>query len=543
MPLFELETSPKGRMRVFVRAQLPFLIGMVFVAVMVALSAPDLDHPPLLLAAYAVALASSAAAAAVPWERHNRAWMITIAVADIIAVALMRAELVSVLPSAGMLAIFPILWLAYGFPWYGIVVAVLGAGFITSFTFVVRDVWPTDFLAWANVITLPAIIIAVAVVVFVAAGHLRRGAARLATAHAEQATALREAEDAQLLTRSILQTVDAGIGFYDAENRLVVSNRHAEEMSALSGGRLDREPFAGDEVRGADRVTPLPYAEQVIPKALRGELGDQHLEWLGPVGRQIAIAASSRRVYRDDGVLLGTVIVALDVTELADAVEVREQFLRTVSHELRTPLTSIIGFLDLIEDALEDRDTKLRNYLQVVSRKMQDLMERISEMLSAASLDQPLTFHAADLVDIAASAVAKAEPLTVGREMTVRIHAPQRLQASADASRLQRAVYEVLTNALKFGETGSRVDVHVTDEAGRARITVVNRGYGITASELPRIFDRFYRTPFARAQAIQGFGLGLAVAKNIVAGHGGEIVVDSTPGETTSVAVEVPLAR
>ncbi|MBZ4487899.1 PAS domain-containing sensor histidine kinase [Microbacterium sp. cx-55] len=540
MPLFELEASRSGRRRVFLRAQLPFLLGALFLALVTWFALPDDALSPLMVGGYVLAFAASVAALWVPWEQFARPWMMSVAVIDMAAVALIRAELLPDLPAVTMLAVFPIFWLAYGFPWYGIVVAVLGAVFMTSFGFFVGNTWPTTPIEWARLITLPVLIVGVAVVVYIAARHLRRNSARVRAAQHDQEIALRAAQDAEALALSILNTVSAGVAFYDADGRLDVANELAHRMVGMVGFRLDEPPYAGDNVLAADRRSEIPYADQIIPRALRGETIEDHVEWLGPPDAQVAIMASARRVYRDDGEVLGTVVVAYDVTELADAIEVREQFLRTVSHELRTPMTSITGFLDLIDEAVSPENERLHGYIQIVTRKTDDLVDRIGELLAANDDERPLARSDVDLVPAILRAVDDTRTAASRRGMTVALDAPATLAARVDLPRLTDAVTELLTNAVKFGDDGTAITVRVGRVDDRITVAVTNRGVGITHAEQRRIFDRFYRTASARSRAVQGFGLGLTNAREVVAAHGGHILIDSVPDAATTFTIDIP---
>jgi signal transduction histidine kinase len=543
VPLFEVERSARGRHRVFLRAQFPFLVGAAFVALMTALALPQAVLAWTTLTGYALVILASIAALWVPWERYRSMWMITIAIADLLAVALIRAELVSALPSVTILAMFPILWLAYGFDWLGIVVAVLGAVFITSFGFGYgANTFPATALEWARIVTLPTLIVGVAIIVFVAARQLRRNAKRLADARAAQDIALRQAQDAETIARSILNTVTAGVAYYDVEGRLQAANDLAHRMVEMVGFRLDEPPYAGDNVLAADRTSTIAYENQIIPRALRGEVIEEHVEWLGPPDAQVAIMASARRVRRDDGELIGTVIVAYDVTELADAIEVREQFLRTVSHELRTPITSITGFLDLIDDALDPAEVRLRGYLDVVTRKTNDLLDRVSDLLTANDDDRPLRLVDVDLVPVVQGAVDRVRELADSRGSAIGVRVPDALSARVDPERFSDALAELVTNAVKFGEPGAPVRVELERQGDRITASVSNSGVGITRAEQTRIFDRFYRAPYARSQAIQGFGLGLTKVKAAVTAHGGHVRIESESGGRTTFTMDIPAA-
>jgi signal transduction histidine kinase len=540
MPLFEVEATRAGRHRVFVRAQLPLLLGTTFVGVSTAIALPSAYGSLMLPLGLIVIALASLAAYVVPWERANPSWLISVAVTDIVGVAFMRAELLSFVPSVGMLVIFPILWLAYGFRREVVLVAIAGACFVTTFPFVHNGVWPSNGVAWLNVITLPVLIMGVAVVVNFAASQLRRNAQKLAVANREQAATLRRALDNEILSRSILDTVNAGVAFYSSDNELVLSNQLARDMTRAVGFELDEPPYAGEDVLAADRTTPIPLEDQIIPRALRGELIDDHMEWLGPPQQQVAILASSRQVLREDGELLGTVVLAYDITELAAAIAVREEFLGTVSHELRTPLTSVLGYLELIGDELDDSQVEARSYLDIVRRNMSNLTDRITDMLGAATTEVALLPATTDVAALIAASADRAADRAAARRITIVNSASTPAVAVVDAEKLAQALDELVTNAIKFSPPGSTVTLSHSTDADGLRISVADDGPSMTRGEQARAFDRFYRAQNARDQAVQGFGLGLFVVKKIVDAHGGTVSIDQASGVGTRMTMTLP---
>ncbi|KQR84736.1 sensor histidine kinase [Microbacterium sp. Leaf179] len=540
MPLFEMEVSPRGRFRVFLRAQLPFTLGVAFLVGVAGLAVPSIATTGVVVAGLAVTLVATLAALVVPWERLPLAWMMAVAGLDMLAVALLRAELLALFPSVTILAIFPVLWLAYGFPWYGMAVAVFGAGFITSFRFAYVGAWPANAVEWVTVVTLPTFIVGVAVIVFVAARHLRRNSRRLADSYRGQAAALEEARDAETVASAIVDTVSAGVAFYGPTDQLEVANTRAHRFAELGGFDLDTRPFAGPHVLAADRATPIPPRAQVLPRALSGEAVVDELQWWGAAGTQAAVLVSSSRLRRPDGRILGTVVVIHDVTELAEAIEVREEFLHTVSHELRTPLTSITGFLDLIDEAIDPEQVTLRRYVDVATRRTADLTQRVGELFAAGESEKTLRPASVDLVDVVAAAVRGVASLAETHAHTIETTSTGPSHAHADRAQLVVAIRELLTNAVKFGIPSRPITVAHGVCEGRVRIAVTNTGPGIGRAEQRRAFDRFYRTPLARSREIQGFGLGLTNVRSIALAHGGTVHIDSVPGEFTTVTLDLP---
>lgn len=541
MPVVEVR-SPRGRRAVFVRTQLPFLLGLVYVAVAVGILQPSLLETAVSIVGFSVGLVATVLAAFVPWERFSSRWLLSVAVLDVVAVALLRAEFVQVLPGATLLAVFPMVWAAYSFGGVGISLAVLGSAFIVAFRFVYVGSAPQSAAEWANTITLPLAIVAFALTAFLAARRLGVRESQLARAVRAQSEALAEARDAEALVSGILDTVTSGVAFYDGDGRLEVANAAAHELARAAGFRLDQPPYGGDNVLAADRVTPIPRDEQFVPRALRGELIRNHLAWLGPPEQQVAVLASSNQVRRRDGSVQGTVVVAHDVTGLADAIEVREQFLRTVSHELRTPLTGVTGFLALIDDAVGHEDPKLRQYVDVVNRRAADLLDRVTDLVAATGCDRDLRFAEVDIREIVDAAARRIAKLADARSTPVHVAHAARVQVRADRDRLEEAVAEILTNAVKFGEPESPVSVTCRAHEDRVRVAVSNEGVGLSHAEQRRVFDRFYRTAHARSRAVQGYGLGLTRVRAIVNAHAGHVHIESDPGERTTVTVELPVA-
>lgn len=540
MPLFELERSRVGRLRVFTRAQLPFTVGALLVFVALAIGAPASLSTPLVCAAALLTLVSTMATALLPWERVSPSWLLVVAVADIVAVALLRAEVIWLMPGVSMLAIFPILWIAYGFPPVAFVAAVGATALMTSLPFVVRGSWPTTPLDWVNVFTLPGLILAIAVVVNIAAEHLRRRGARLRALHEERARALTRAHDNELVLRTVLDTVRSGVVLYDDAGRLVLANRTAEELSRAMGFSLSEPPYAGDAVLAADRSTPVPHHEQLIPRALRGESTSDTVEWVGPASAQRAILADSDRVRRADGTLLGTLVAAHDVTELADAAQIRQDFLRTVSHELRTPLTSVTGYLDLLTDHVRDDDPAATRYLSMVERNVLVLTDRINELLAAASTDTEVSPRPVTLSELIASAVRAVSPRAENRGSSIQQIGATADRVVLDPVRIRQSLEELLVNAVKFSPPASAVVIgQRVDESG-VQIVVSDSGPGLSSAERTRVFDPFYRTDYARQNAIQGFGIGLSVVRNAVVAHGGRVRVGASASGGTAMAIALP---
>jgi signal transduction histidine kinase len=224
---------------------------------------------------------------------------------------------------------------------------------------------------------------------------------------------------------------------------------------------------------------------------------------------------------------------------------VKDQFVSQVSHELRTPLTSIRGFLAMLldDDASELSAAERDEYLAVIDRNAGRLLRLVEDLLFMAQMDEgrfELDKTEFDLVEVLAEAVEAARPLAHKRQIELRDQSESKVRLLGDRDRVAQVIDNLLSNALKFTPEGGEVTVDIARSNGSARLVVADTGVGMRRDEVRRLFERFYRTDTATAQAIPGTGLGLSICKAIVEAHGGAISADSRPGLGTSLIIELP---
>jgi hypothetical protein len=330
------------------------------------------------------------------------------------------------------------------------------------------------------------------------------------------------------------------MAFYDTHERLVLANDLAERAVKAAGFRLDQPPYAGANVRRSDNQTPIPLEEQVIPRALRGDLSNHEMEWLGPPGNQTAVVAAAQRVLRSDGTLWGTLIAAHDVTDLARSLQVREEFIATVSHELRTPLTAILGYLEILDDELDEREGRVPRTLRTIERAALRLQERVTELLDTADRRRRLDVQSTDVSGLALgmSSTFGEQAKAAGIQLSVQADPPQ--WAVVDARRVEQALENLVSNALKYTGPGGHVNITVGGLDDAVQVAVADTGIGMSSDEVVQAFDSFWRADSARQGAVQGIGIGLTLVREIVDAHHGFVDLTSRPGEGTTVTVTFP---
>jgi two-component system OmpR family sensor kinase len=220
------------------------------------------------------------------------------------------------------------------------------------------------------------------------------------------------------------------------------------------------------------------------------------------------------------------------------------RFIADASHELRTPLTSVRG---LAEYGLQQGDDASREELLrlmgLVAREAGRMGQLVDDLLLLARFDagRALDRRPVDLASIAAEAVQQARIVAVGRP--IKLDAAEPVIVDADAGRLRQIIDNLIGNAIQHTLPETPVAVTVASEAGRGRLTVADRGPGLTQEQASHVFERFYRTDDARTRTRGGAGLGLAIAASLTAAHGGELTADTRPGEGAAFQLSLPLAQ
>jgi signal transduction histidine kinase/CHASE3 domain sensor protein len=232
------------------------------------------------------------------------------------------------------------------------------------------------------------------------------------------------------------------------------------------------------------------------------------------------------------------------VAELRDLDHTKTAFLATVSHELRTPLTSISGFLELLRDTdagpLTDEQARMVDVIERNANRLRNLIEDLLTLSRVEAGTFKTVRQPVDVTELIQNAV-RTMPPTSGANLSIRVECPtDPLVAMVDPYQLDRVVLNLLSNALKFSPGGGHVTVRVREVDDDLLLSVSDTGIGIPVSEQQELFNRFYRASNAVTQSIPGTGLGLTIVRTIVANHGGQVTLHSTPGEGTTVTIRLP---
>ncbi|MBQ2793059.1 MAG: HAMP domain-containing histidine kinase [Oscillospiraceae bacterium] len=238
--------------------------------------------------------------------------------------------------------------------------------------------------------------------------------------------------------------------------------------------------------------------------------------------------------------------LAQEFNHMAEALARNENmnrsFVANVSHELKTPMTTIAGFVDGILDGTIPQEQHGK-YLAVVSVEVKRLSRMVRSMLDLAKIEagemklNPAQF---DMNGTVCQVIFSFETAIENKRLDIRGLDVDKVMVSADPDLMHQVVYNLIENAVKFVNEDGYIEVKYHTDNDRTLVAIRNSGAGIASGELPKVFERFYKTDRSRSQDKSGVGLGLYIVRTVIQLHGGEIHVSSKEGEYTEFAFSIP---
>ncbi len=252
--------------------------------------------------------------------------------------------------------------------------------------------------------------------------------------------------------------------------------------------------------------------------------------------RDVTALHASNEALRQNEQRLREALAASDIANRA-----KDEFLAMLGHELRNPLSPMAVAVHVMRlRGLESRE------LDVLDRQVTHLTRLVDDLLDVSRIRRgkiELRKEHVDLADVVARAVEMVSPLLEQRRHALSVVAPRGIFVDVDAARIAQVVSNLLTNAAKYSDPGTRIELFVERVAGVARVRVVDQGVGIEPEMVERIFSLFVQRPQTLERAQGGLGLGLAIVKSLVEMHGGSVRASSDgPGKGSEFAFELPIS-
>lgn len=225
-----------------------------------------------------------------------------------------------------------------------------------------------------------------------------------------------------------------------------------------------------------------------------------------------------------------------EIFQLQQLEKYRREFIGDVSHELKTPIFNIQGYiLTLLDGGLEDKSIN-RQYLERSEKSINRLISIVNDLESISRLESgelKLELKRLDIIRVLKESLEEHEMLSKKRKISLK--AVKSFEKSvfvlADKEKIREVIDNLLVNSIKYGKEKGHVDIEVIDMDDNIMVEISDNGIGISAKDLPRIFERFFRTDKSRSREMGGTGLGLSIVKHIIEAHNQSINVQSKAGK------------
>lgn len=238
--------------------------------------------------------------------------------------------------------------------------------------------------------------------------------------------------------------------------------------------------------------------------------------------------------------------LAMALNNMAQSLSVsestRRSFIANISHELKTPMTSIAGFIDGILDGTIPPE-KEKHYLNIVSGETKRLSRLVKTMLNLSRIEAgEMKIHTSkmNIVDTICQTVFSFEQQIDKKKLTIKGIDHEKVMVEADPDLIHQVVYNLTENAVKFVDVGGYIEFSITTDNQSTFVGIKNSGAGLSKEEIPKIFDRFYKTDKSRGLDKNGVGLGLFIVRSVVNLHGGDVIVRSVEGEYSEFVFSIP---
>jgi two-component system phosphate regulon sensor histidine kinase PhoR len=327
---------------------------------------------------------------------------------------------------------------------------------------------------------------------------------------------------------TVIQQVEDGVLITDSQGVMLLANRTARNLFHLDDSSVEGIPLKD--------LIPNPELQYLFARRYSASSKIRRAEITLPDDRVF-----NAHLTPIEGV--GFVIVLNDITQLKELDRAKNEFVSTVSHDLRSPLTTILGYVDLIERA------------GPVTKQQKEFIGRIQSSVSSITA---LISDLLDLGKIEAGIDSQKEPVQINalvrnvlegirsraesKQQAVEVSLDEKLPLlSGHSVRLRQMIANLLDNAVKYTPSGGSISVSTERDEGQVLLRITDTGIGIPASELPYVFNKFYRA--SNVQNTTGTGLGLSIVKSVVELHGGRVWVDTTGGKGTKFTVVLPIPK
>ena len=330
--------------------------------------------------------------------------------------------------------------------------------------------------------------------------------------------------DKQNKLEAILESMESGVIALDNNERIILINPYSRKLFNL------KEDIIGKKISDCIIDYDLINFIRVLP-----DINSKEIKLLYPIEREIKVKKAP--IISETNNPMGIVITVQDITDIRRLENMRSEFVANVSHELKTPLTSIKGFSETLR-YVEDNSTK-NKFLNIIDKEAERLTNLINDILILSNIEnlskmENEEFKPNEVIENIIYIVGKqAEKKQVKISFITDFYG--KLKGSKD--KFYQLALNLIENAIKYSNENGNVKIILTSDNENFIFKVIDNGIGIPKSDIPRVFERYYRVD--KSRSTRGTGLGLAIVKHIVKLFNGDINIESTEGVGSTFTVKI----
>lgn len=338
---------------------------------------------------------------------------------------------------------------------------------------------------------------------------------------------------------SILSYMSDGVVATDRMGRIIMINDTAQKQLGLTAKTAEQ----------TELLSILDIEDRYSFRDLLAQTPEIFIDHPNENGEFIALRAKFATIRSESGLISGIVVVLHDMTEQAKEERERRLFVSNVSHELRTPLTSVKSYLEALDEgALNDKVAP--SFVKVSLDETNRMMRMITDLLSLSRIDNQVGTMNVELINFTAfvtfilNRFDRIKGQNSDKEYSlIRDYQITPIWMEIDTDKMTQALDNILNNAIKYSPDGGKITFSMKTTETQLIVSISDEGLGIPKTDLPKIFDRFYRVDKARSRAQGGTGLGLAITKEIIKQHEGFIWAKSEYGHGSTFTIVLPYSK
>jgi len=343
-------------------------------------------------------------------------------------------------------------------------------------------------------------------------------------------------EETSKQLKSVIEHMSEAIVTVKTDHRILFHNKPFEEKFSPNRPIQDGEMF--------DVVIRNVELNKMLQHVIESKHSEKKVIEINVDGRRLTMEAQSVYVPERSGLV---VIAFYDLTEIREAERMKREFITNASHQLKTPLTAVRGYTEtLLDDPTIDPSIQ-HDFLKKILRQSAEATELVSKLLKLSKLDskagdiQYTNIHVEKTildVEKKLEAISSRQKIQFEHEFS-----EPNLQIQTDLPLFQLILENLLENAIKYSKPSGRILINVNKNAEKLQVKIKDDGIGIPTQDLPRIFERFFRSHNAENHSHDGIGIGMAMVKSALDRLDGEIHIDSDQGKGTTITVYLPASE